>query len=101
MDQEGTEKEKILGQLRKRLHEHCIDFSQDREREEFLEETAMCGEPALEEYLETGNISQKKTPGYGKKQGAVSLLFRFSPEIPGDHRIFKGLGRASGMSLLS
>ncbi len=60
MDQEGTEREKILGQLRKRLHEHCIDFSQDREREEFLEETAMCGEPALEEYLETGNISQKK-----------------------------------------
>ena len=91
MDQEGTEKEKILGQLRKRLHEHCIDFSQDREREEFLEETAMCGEPALEEYLETGNISQKKLRDMVKNRELFPCFFGSALKSHGITEFLKGL----------
>ena len=91
MDQEGTEKEKILGQLRKRLHEHCIDFSQDREREEFLEETAMCGEPALEEYLETGNISQKKLRDMVKNRELFPCFFGSALKSQGITEFLKGL----------
>ena len=91
MDQEGTEKKKILGQLRKRLHEHCIDFSQDREREEFLEETAMCGEPALEEYLETGNISQKKLRDMVKNRELFPCFFGSALKSQGITEFLKGL----------
>ena len=91
MDQEGTEKEKILGQLRKRLHEHCIDFSQDREREEFLEETAMCGEPALEEYLDTGNISQKKLRDMVKNRELFPCFFGSALKSQGITEFLKGL----------
>ena len=91
MDQEGTEKEKILGQLRKRLHEHCIDFSQDREREEFLEEAAMCGEPALEEYLETGNISQKKLRDMVKNRELFPCFFGSALKSQGITEFLEGL----------
>ena len=91
MDQEGTEKEKILDQLRKRLHEHCIDFSQDRDREEFLEEAAMCGEPALEEYLETGNISQKKLGDMVKNRELFPCFFGSALKSQGITEFLEGL----------
>ena len=91
MDQEGTEKEKILDQLKKRLHEHCIDFSQDRDREEFLEEAAMCGEPALEEYLETGNISQKKLGDMVKNRELFPCFFGSALKSQGITEFLEGL----------
>ena len=91
MDQEGTEKEKILDQLKKRLHEHCIDFSQDRDQEEFLEEAAMCGEPALEEYLETGNISQKKLGDMVKNRELFPCFFGSALKSLGITEFLEGL----------
>ncbi|HJD27865.1 MAG TPA: TetM/TetW/TetO/TetS family tetracycline resistance ribosomal protection protein [Candidatus Blautia avicola] len=91
MDQEGTEKEKILDQLKMRLHEHCIDFSRDRDREEFLEEAAMCGEPALEEYLETGNISQKKLGEMVKNRELFPCFFGSALKSLGITEFLEGL----------
>lgn len=55
MDQPGTDKDKLLMNLRSLLHENCIDFS-DTEAEEFCENVAVCDEHLLEYYLENGTV---------------------------------------------
>lgn len=57
MDQTGTDKDKLLRELRSVLHENCIDFS-DRETDEFYESVSMCDEAVLERYLECGEVEQ-------------------------------------------
>lgn len=57
MDQEGTDRRVLLLELQRKLDERCIDFGQDRKKEDILEEVAMCDEHLLETYLEEGEIS--------------------------------------------
>lgn len=58
MDQDGTDKEKILQELKKYLDENCIDFTE--ESDEFMENIAMCEEELLEEFLENGVIEKEE-----------------------------------------
>ena len=54
MDQEGTDRDGILSDLKKRLDENCIDFSADTDREEWMENVSLCDETLMESYLESG-----------------------------------------------
>ncbi|MCI8835175.1 MAG: GTP-binding protein [Ruminococcus sp.] len=60
MDQQGTDAGKLLAELKKRLHENCVDFGKERgdsgEQAEFLEDVAMCEEAVLEAYVESGTV---------------------------------------------
>ena len=58
MDQPGTDAQKLLEELQSRLSEHCLNFSQDLQNSELLEELAMCDEDVLEQYLETGSVEE-------------------------------------------
>ena len=60
MDQPGTDAEKLLEELQSRLSEHCLNFSQDLQNSELLEELAMCDEDVLEQYLETGSVEENQ-----------------------------------------
>ena len=61
MDQEGTDREQILAELKKRLDENCIDFSGQIPEEERDENLAMCGgEVLLEHYLEKGALETEE-----------------------------------------
>ena len=51
MDQPGTDRMKLMEELKKRLDENCIDFSQIHD-EEWQEQIAMCDEELLEQYEE-------------------------------------------------
>lgn len=51
MDQDGTEKERLLKELQDRLGGECVDFSPERDMEIFYEQIAMCDEALLEQYL--------------------------------------------------
>ena len=55
MDQNGTDKEKIMEQLKMQLDEGCIEFGQD-EAKPFLEQLAMCDETLMEAYFNKGDI---------------------------------------------
>ena len=50
MDQPGTDQEALLLELKKELHENCVDFS-DQESAAFAENVAVCDEQVLEQYL--------------------------------------------------
>ena len=56
MDQPGTEKEFILGELQAKLNSSVTDFS-DLQSEEFYEQVSLCEEEMLNQYLEEGEVS--------------------------------------------
>ncbi|WMJ89087.1 translation factor GTPase family protein [Anaerocolumna sp. MB42-C2] len=59
MDQNGTDKEKLLKSLKKQLDDGCIEFGQIR-AEEFYDQLAMCDEEMLETYLESGQVKNSQ-----------------------------------------
>jgi ribosomal protection tetracycline resistance protein len=74
MDQAGADRGRILGQLKERLGEQCIDYS-DPSSETCLEQTALCEEGLLDAYLEGERIddgSRRRLIAEGK---LVPVLF--------------------------
>ena len=55
MDLAGADREARMSELKTRLDGGCVDFSLSREA--LAEEAAMCDEGLLEDYLETGEVS--------------------------------------------
>lgn len=55
MDQEGTDQERMLFELRQGLSENCVDFSQEG-ADEWKDSLAMCNEEIMDAYLETAKI---------------------------------------------
>ena len=61
MDLPGKEKKDILAELQSRLSPGCIDFGVSRD--EIDEAAAMCDEALLENYLETGTVTDANLRG--------------------------------------
>ena len=72
MDQNGTDAEKLLEELRVKLSGSCIRFGEAEDSEEFLEDVAMEEEQVLETYLEHGTI----------ERGEISRLIRERTVFP-------------------
>jgi len=53
MDQNGTDKEDLIKELKEELNQGCIDFN-NLDEDSFFEEVAMCDERVLDDYLHTG-----------------------------------------------
>lgn len=60
MDQDGTDREKLMEELKVRLDDRCVDFTIDHESEIFLENIAVSEEAVLERYLESGKVPEKE-----------------------------------------
>jgi len=55
MDQNGTDRDKIMQELKKQLSEGCVDFGQEGS-DSFYDQLAMCDEGMMETYLESGKV---------------------------------------------
>ncbi|MCD8365107.1 MAG: TetM/TetW/TetO/TetS family tetracycline resistance ribosomal protection protein [Clostridiales bacterium] len=55
MDQPGTDREKLMAELKARLDASCVDFT-DPASEQSLEDIAACDEETMETYFETGGV---------------------------------------------
>lgn len=55
MDQQGTEKDSLMEELKSRFDDGCVAFDGEN-RDEFYDQIAMCDEDIMEEFLETGEI---------------------------------------------
>ena len=58
MDQQGTDRKKLLEEIKGRLNENCTDFT-EMGKDSFYEGVALCDERVLEEYLETGEVGKE------------------------------------------
>ena len=70
MDQDGTDRDALLSELKERLDDACVDFSVPTD-DSFYEEVAVCDERALEHFLETGKVED----GYIRHLIAERKLF--------------------------
>lgn len=95
MDQEGTNREVILEELKKRLGDGCVDFSRGsalgQEDEEWFEELAMCQEELLEEYLGTGQIKMDSVKEAIKARKIFPCYFGSALYVEGVEELLEGL----------
>ena len=90
MDQEGTEREKLLEELQKRLDGKCIDFSEEQDTDVFMENLAMCDETILERYLEGEKISEEEIQSAIQKRQVFPCYFGSALKMQGVEAFLNG-----------
>ena len=91
MDQEGTDRTAVMGQLRRQLSGGCLDFGAPRE--DLEESLAMCDEGALERYLETGCVDEDTVRRMVAQRKVFPCLFGSALRLQGVEEFLQLLGR--------
>lgn len=89
MDQEGTDRQKLLEELQKRLDERCIAF--EDEQETFYENLAMSDETVLEKYLSDGTVGQGEIVRLIAERKVFPCYFGSALKIEGVEEFLQGL----------
>ncbi|NMA68086.1 MAG: TetM/TetW/TetO/TetS family tetracycline resistance ribosomal protection protein, partial [Desulfitobacterium sp.] len=90
MDQVGTDKEKLLKELKKHLSDRCIEFGQGP-TVDFYEELAMCEEGMMEYYLEKGKIEDSQIKQAIKRRVVFPCYFGSALKLEGVENFIEGL----------
>lgn len=91
MDQEGTNRKALLEELQRELDGRCLDFGESQNREEFLENLAVCDETLLEEYLEKGEIAEENIQRLIKARKVFPVYFGSALKQQGVEELIRGL----------
>ncbi|MEG2441900.1 MAG: TetM/TetW/TetO/TetS family tetracycline resistance ribosomal protection protein [Acetivibrio sp.] len=90
MDQEGTDKERLLGELRKRLEEGCVDFN-SQGTENFYENIAMSNEDVLDSFLETAVITTEQIRTLIQNRKVFPCFFGSALKLTGVKELLEGI----------
>lgn len=90
MDQQGTDRDGLLRELQEKLSENCLDFGVEP-GEQFEENVAMCGEEALEQYLETGHVERETIRGMIQRREIFPCYFGSALKMDGIDLFIHGL----------
>lgn len=90
MDRPGTCKETVLTELKERLDEYCVDFS-DAKSEEFYESVAVSGEDVLNEFLENGEVSITSLQRLIRERKIFPCFFGSALKLTGVAEFLEGL----------
>ena len=94
MDQDGTDRDRLMAELKARFGEGCVDFSGISKGDpEALEELAFCGEEVLEEYLETGTVSYRSIRRSVAQRKLFPCFFGSALHVQGVEELLDGLER--------
>lgn len=95
MDQEGTDQELILKELKKRLSDGCVGFYElsnlENAEDSCLENLAVCEEGMLEEYLETGKIGLDSVVRAVRERKVFPCYFGSALRLEGVEELLEGL----------
>ena len=91
MDQEGTNHDRLLEDLKKHLDGNCVDFCRERDRNEFLEELATCDESALEEYLEKDTVEEETIRRLVGERKIFPCYFGSALKLEGVEELLQGV----------
>lgn len=91
MDQNGTDKEALMAELKKRLDEGCTDFGTEQNRDDFMENLAMCDETSLERYLETGLLETEDIIRLIMARKVFPCFFGSALKLTGVEEFLKGI----------
>lgn len=90
MDQEGTDREAILAELKRHLDPACIPFDGE-EDDAFLEELATCDEEVLETYLEEGTITTEQISRMITERKVYPCYFGSALKLQGVEQLLDGI----------
>lgn len=90
MDQSGTDKEKLLEELKRRLSGECVDFTAE-DGEEFRENIAMSDETVMEEYLESGEVTEEKIGELIAGRNVFPCYFGSALKVQGVQEFLQGI----------
>ncbi len=95
MDQPDTDKDRLLGELRAKLGDGCLEFGPEAEGggEAWLEELSMCDEALLEEYLETGELADISVAGAIARRHVFPCYFGSALHMEGLGELLDGIRR--------
>lgn len=98
MDQDGTNEDRLMEELQRRLSTGCVNFSAAGTDAEirlsdgiFLENAAMCDESLLEMYLETGTLTADKLAASIQERKIFPCFFGSALKLTGVDTFVKGL----------
>lgn len=74
MDQPVAEKDLIIDEIKEKLSENCIDFTQKQDTD-FYEQIALCEENIMNEFLENEKISEKSIKNLIKNRKIYPCFF--------------------------
>lgn len=89
MDQQGTDREALLAQLKRELSENCVDFAADREA--FYDSVAMCDEEAMELFLESGVVPEEKLRALTAERKLFPCYFGSALKMTGVSELLAGI----------
>lgn len=93
MDQPGTDREKLLQELKEKLDDRCVDFSGDRQQEALWEDLAVCRESLLDAYLEQGCLEDGQIREQIGKRSVFPCYFGSALRLEGVEELLTGLER--------
>lgn len=91
MDQPGTDEKALMEELKKRLDGNCVDFSGDRDTQEWQEQLAMCDEILLERYLEEGSVEEGEISRLINERKLFLCFFGSALKMTGVQEFLQGL----------
>ena len=90
MDQTGTDKDRLMKELKKQLEDGCIEFGQ-AQAEDFYDQLAMCGETMLDAFLETGEIEALQIKEAILERRVFPCFFGSALKLMGVEQLLQGM----------
>ena len=90
MDQDGTDKVRLLQEIKEKLSGNCVDFTQNI-GDAFYDALAMCEEEAMEQYLETESVEDDLIRKMIQKRIIFPCYFGSALKVEGVEELLKGL----------
>lgn len=90
MDQNRNDKTRLMDELKKKLSDRCIEFSQN-DAEAFYEQLAMCDEVLMDCFLEKGNIEASQVKSAIKMRKVFPCYFGSALKLDGVEEFMNGI----------
>ncbi|MHB8061662.1 MAG: NYN domain-containing protein [Ruminiclostridium sp.] len=90
MDQNGTDKDKLMKELKKQLDDGCIEFGQVR-TEDLYDQLALCEEIMLEAFLKTGHIEASLIKRAVMERKVFPCFFGSALKLEGVEQFMQGI----------
>ncbi len=90
MDQSGTDKNKLIKEIKRQLDEGCIEFEQAK-AEDFYDQLAMCDETLMDTYLKAGVLETELIRKAIKKRKVFPCFFGSALKLQGVKEFMQGI----------
>ena len=90
MDQNGTDKDTLMKELKKQLDDGCVEFGQ-AQTEDFYDQLAMCEETMMETFLTTGDIETSQIQRAVTERKVFPCFFGSALKLEGVEQLMQGL----------